>query len=668
MRHFGRGIALLFFFIGWSASVAQVKEGDDFSWENFVEKCLVNVVEDENSEAMLPLYEELEMLHRHPLDVNAVGREDLLRLPFFTQEKADSLLAYRARKGRLTTLGELMFLPVFSYTDREVLPLFLFCGERVEEKASRREQWFGGRYEVETRTDIPFYTRAGYRKENAAKGYVGNGWYNVWRVRYDWHGRVAYGATLEKDAGERFPFYDYVSAYATYRTERWQWLLGDYKVHFGRGLLLGTNSFGNKLWMLAGAQPTAFRPHKSVNEVDFFRGVAVAFERKRWWLGAFASHRELDASLWNPDTVRTLQRTGYHRTALERERKGVVGNLTGGLRAEYSRRRWAVGLTAYGTYFAKPIKPTEALYTTYYLRGKTAAGLAVDFRLSGRQFLWMGEGALDKGRQLAFTTAFRYLPARDVALTFQLRGFSKAFVAPFGNTVAEASQLCNEQGALFGFDYAFSRRWKLTGYADFFRRPAPAYQVSRPSQGMEVCLQMTYAPAQHNVWGLSYYFKAKQHDVAGHPAVLEYRNRHRLKVQWSYSVSKWAFYPTVAGTFFKKQTAKAAWGGMCALRSRWIPTPKLRLDGFVGVFLTDDYASAVYVYEPLLPNASAFSSFYYHGYRLSAVVRWQMAKRWEAGLRFGQIRYFNRSAIGTGMQRIDASWKNDLSVQLRWRM
>ena len=133
---------------------------------------------------------------------------------------------------------------------------------------------FGGRHELETRLDIPLYRRRG--EQDGA--YLGSGLYNNLRYRYDWHRRVQYGLTIEKDAGEpigryRNYLYDALSAYAHYHSpnNRYELLAGDYTVTVGQGLLFGCATYGSKATLLDAPRRTTMvlHNHSSMSEARF---------------------------------------------------------------------------------------------------------------------------------------------------------------------------------------------------------------------------------------------------------------------------------------------------------------------------------------------------------------------------------------------------------------
>ena len=241
----------------WAAGQVDNRDGREvyMSWDDFMAEYSGDgeeVLDDETIDL-------LERLHSSPLNINTASRQQLLSIPFLAPEQADSLLAYRRQKRMFRSLGELLFFKNIDYNDRRRLSLFLYAGDTVtyREKLSLTD-FFGGRHEVESRLDMPLYKRAGYKTysrdeliDNPNKIYLGNELANVVRYRYRSGTAVAYGLTLQNDAGEPFgnkgstPF-SYTSAYFHLRPigRKYAIWVGDYDIGLSQGLLF-SNTFYN---------------------------------------------------------------------------------------------------------------------------------------------------------------------------------------------------------------------------------------------------------------------------------------------------------------------------------------------------------------------------------------------------------------------------------------
>lgn len=213
------------------AQNAGAEREEYMSWDDFVEEYVYRVSGEEDGTDVPQFPQWLEERHAEPFNLNTADREELLTLPFLGGEQVDSLLAYRCRHRAFQTLGELMFIPSLTYDDRRWLSLFVYAGDTLRPAVGLKEQLLKGRYEVETRWDVPLYRRAGFGIFSSAdlqkypnRAYLGGRVAGVLRYRYRWRDNLAYGLTMQQDAGEPFVsqggdfLADYQSFYLFYRS------------------------------------------------------------------------------------------------------------------------------------------------------------------------------------------------------------------------------------------------------------------------------------------------------------------------------------------------------------------------------------------------------------------------------------------------------------------
>lgn len=655
------------------------------TWEDFVEEYIGGTQDDEETgERQTESLRMLEERYAAPLNLNTARREELLELPFLSEAQADSILAYRERKKSFASMGELLFVSNLGHADRRRLSLFTFAGDTLPATPVPIWRHFtDGRHELETRLDVPLYRRAGnkpYSREELLaepnRVYFGNGLTHTLRYRYRRRQDVAYGLTLQKDAGEPFGRngnypYDYASLYIYYRalSGKLEMLLGDYNLRMGQGLLFGHDFFGGKqaLVEVPPRTRTSIRKHTSTEENDFFRGGAATLRMGCWAVTLFASARRLDGTL-RGDTLTAFKTDGLHRTARELERRHAIGCYTAGGHVGMEHERWRIGAGGFYTAYTKTVWPSPRTYNRHYLRGDKAAGFSLDYMWRSHRWLVQGEAAFDRLLHMATTHTVRLVCSDRLAWTLQGRLFSPRFVAPFGDAVQENSRTANEYGLLLGLKAAPFRRVEATAYADCFYFPHARFRASRPSRGMECFVQLRYVPHRPLWAGLQYRFKTKQQDIAGYAGLMEYSQTHRLRLHAAYASSRTAVHLSADATAAVRQTAATTYGWMLSARVRQSLGKRFSASAFGGVFFTDDYASRIYSYEPQLRYAAGFPVFAYHGMRLVCVCDWEIAGGLHLAARYGLLRYFNRDHIGEGTQLITSSAKSDLSVQLRWHI
>jgi len=689
LRHFLVLLACFAFQLFSFSLFAQMGEGERLTWEEFADEYAAQASEENGETLTQSDLEWLEELALHPLQINRAKREEILSLPFVSEEQADTLLSYIHQKNGIRAWGELMLLRGWDYASRRRLTLFARCDSLPSlspEQAARKAELqriapklYKGHHELETRLDIPLYKRQGYEisdRPMTTNFYTGNALHHIARYRYNFQREVYYGLTMEKDAGEPvgkvgFYPYDYWSGYFVLRPrgKSWTVALGDYEVKNGWGLLFGHQLFSSREQLTSPLRAAAikFKPHTGSDEANFFRGAAVSFMLKRLTLALFASYRKLDARLNAAgDTARTWLKTGLHRTLSEISRRRNLGCFTAGADVEFRQHNFGVSLSGYVAHFQYPLCPEWRWYNAYYFRGQTAGGFALNYFFRRGNWTIQGETASDHAMHLATDNRIGYRPSSCLTLNLQVRYFSPRFVSLYGSALQQGSRTANELGCALAVKYLPKREWEISGYADIFRFPKPTYTaVLAGAKGIEVQGQVKWFQSSRTSFFFRYRLKSRQYTLTGYK-LLAYRQTHRLRLGYTWSGERFQVTPQLDAAYHSRQSGERSWGFMSSARATWKPSKKFSLRTFAALFFSDDYNSRLYAYEPQLLRSAAFSAFAYHGMRLLLLASYQPAKRITLSLRAGSTHYFNRSEISSGIERIHSPWKNDLSLQCRW--
>ena len=93
---------------------------------------------------------------------------------------------------------------------------------------------------------------------------------------------------------------------------------------------------------------------------------------------------------------------------------------------------------------------------------------------------------------------------------------------------------------------------------------------------------------------------------------------------------------------------------------------RFRFDIAAAYFHTDSYAARLYAYEPSLLYSMGMTAYYNHGIRLTALADIALQSNLHLSCRVAHTRYFDRHTIGSALELINHSHREDLSLQLRW--
>ena len=683
---------ILIFVYGITGAFCQTEQGAKvMAWEDFVSVMMEENDEEDGLDGVL--MDRLEELYGNPMDLNAVGREDLEVLPFLSEEQVENILKYREKNGRMESLGELMMVEGLGKKEREMMRLFV----RVEGAPLRRDHYTlaemlkWSHHEMVWRSDVPFYTKAGYKKVSAEvlrkspnKVYRGDRFHHSFRYSFSGTKHLLAGVQLEKDAGESGV--DYVAGYIMMKDVGCvkRAVLGNYRVSFGKGLAINSGMKFGKMMMLStmDRMDAGFTKHSSLTESGYFTGGATTIQLGDWQLSAFASYRKGDGT-YNSDStgMSSLKTDGLHRTRLEWSKKGnlCISNFGGNVHWEHRQLR--LSATAVWTHLDVPLMPkydTKAsAYRFYNARGQNFMVGSLAYAYRYKSLTMSGETAFSSTEQqngLATLNSLRWRMNGSNVLTLIGRYYGAKFVSLNGKAFGENSMVQNEEGVFVGWRSRSIANMEIETYVDAMYFPWLKQGISASSYGVEGMAQALYSPNQR--WSLlaRYRLKSKQKDLKLDSngktlTMLEYDSHHTFKLQLNYNISSSLSLRTAAtGTIIHFGTNPNETGYALGENLRWQhPKTKCRIDFGVTYFDTDSYNARVYNTEPSLLYTFNSMSYYDQGIRATVLASIPIYKdKLFLHTKFGMTKYFNRDTIGSDLEMIDTNHREDLQLQARW--
>ncbi|WP_455587053.1 helix-hairpin-helix domain-containing protein [Bacteroides sp.] len=629
-------------------------EGEDVNWENIIE--------------------ELSERIQQPVNLNTATKEQLEQFPFLTDIQIENLLAYVYINGQMQTIYELQLVEEM---DRETIRYLLpfVCVQPVDKKQlfpQLKDVIKYGKHEVLTRMDVPFYTRKGYEKT-----YLGPSVYHSLRYSFHYKDNIYAGVTGEKDAGEPFGAlhdkqgYDYYSYYLFISgMGRLKTLaLGNYRLSFGQGLVMSTDFIMGKSTYLSSFtfRNKGIRKHSSTDEYNYFRGAAAAIElTKHFVLSAFYSHRTMDGVVQDNE-ITSIYKTGLHRSQKEADKKNAFAlQLTGG-NITYTNNHLKLGLTGIYYFFNHPFEPDLRQYSKYNLRGNDFYNVGLEYGYRWHRFSFQGEAAVGK-KGFAVLNKLQYSLVQGVHLLLIHRYYAHDYWAMFARSFGESSSVQNENGWYLGGEIAPFRRWKLFASIDLFSFPWWKYRISKPSQGVDGLLQVTFVPYKNLTMYLNYRYKQKERDVTGTKGEVTLPTyHHRLRYRLNYSLGDLFSFRTTADYNHFHSSGESSGQGYQVTQMISCRIPHIPLVGELqgSYFHTDDYDTRVYIAEKGLLYTFYTPSFEGKGIRMAINLRYDLNAHWMVIARFGQTVYQDRNEIGSGNDLISSNKKADLQMQLR---
>jgi hypothetical protein len=441
-------------------------------------------------------------------------------------------------------------------------------------------------------------------------------------------------------------------------------MVGKYRLSTGKGLVLGNSFTLGKLAALQnlGRMATSLRPHTSRSEADYLQGVATTLRLARpLRLTAYASHRTLDGTLDKDGQVTTLITSGYHRTEREMEKKNNTQLSDAGLLLDWKSGGWQVGFALTATRLNRQLQPdTSVLFRRWQAAGRYFAHVGASYGYTSHRLSFSGETAIDRHGHLATLNVLGYQPSTRWSLMALQRFYGYRYQSLRAHALSEGGHTQNESGLLVGATWRPLHQWSLQAYADYTYFPWARYQASETSEAFDILVASTVSWGQFSLKG-RYRRRRQQHDDAEKTQLLwQTDHRARLGLTFTPDHSAWSL------------TTQADWahsdgdGWMVSQNVAWAPDNAL-IAMTAAWFHTDGYDTRLYLHERQLPHSFSVASYSGHGLRLSLLTRLRMG-RWEGHFRVGLSRYFDRSAIGSGLQQIDKKTQADLDFRLACRI
>lgn len=645
--------------------------------ENMIQDISVN--NNVNKEELEDDFKELADYLQEPLNLNAANKEQLERFPFLNDSQIENLLSYIYLHGQMQTIYELQLVKDMDRKTIQYLINFV-CVKPVNKESSillisllRRSLKYG-RHEVITRMDIPLYKRKGYQHT-----YLGTAVYNS--VKYGLHYKDNFyvGVTMEKDQGEPFGAlynkkgFDYYSPYLLIKNvgRLKAFALGNYKLSFGQGLVLGSDFILGKSAYITSfnIRNGVIKKHSSTNEYNYFHGSAISIDiNKSWNASIFYSNCLMDGVIKN-NYISSIDQTGLHRSAKEAKKKDAFNLQIFGTNVSYKHKTLRVGATGIYYFFNHPYEPSLQGYKKYNLHGQYFYNTSVDYAYRWHKFSVQGE--LARGKQgLATLNRIQYSLLTSYQLLLIHRYYSHDYWALYANAFGENGKVQNENGWYFATDISSLAHWRFFSSVDFVSFPWKKFRVSKPSKSFDGLVQVDYSP-QHSIsMFMRYRYKKKEYDVSGIKKKITLPTyHHQIRYKLSYKPKDF-FYCCTWFDYnrFNMKGYNAVQGYQASQSFTWkLPSVPIRLDMQGTYFHTDDFNARVYVYEKGLLYTFYIPSYQGKGIRLSSNIRLDASQHWMMIGKIAQTTYYDRDEIGSGNNLIRGSKKADVQLQLRYK-
>lgn len=589
---------------------------------------------------------ELSQSNKKP-NLNDLSYEVAAKQLLLTDYQYYQLQLYIETHGPLYSIFELDAIDGFPVAERLRLACLSVVAPPPEQRPSFKRLWKSGKNVLWFRYTQVVERQAGY-DTTLANHYSGSP--ARLQFRYDYSNSNHFGFRIagEKDAGEQFfrgeqkYGFDHYSGSVYVKNLKWlkYAVLGDYRLNFGQGLVLGSSMMSGK----GGGVSTlrrftdGIRAVATTNEGELFRGGAFTLGNAQWSGTGFAG------------AVTETNRTAFGGALYHRRARFTVGGQFVCLGMYADTASW-------GEKWRSMAQPQQWNASLSYQA------------VAGRQ-LFFGEVAVnEKGKPAVLQSA-----VFNVAPVFQLatlvRYFATGYQSPVGSGFRTTSGDCGEFGTYLAGHLVLSKNVEADLFCDYYRLLWISYRTDAPVQGMDAGVSLTGRLSRKSSLYARYYWRSRpkneSEDVYLHR--LQEQARHKIRLQWNYEPFLFLKTRTEVNMVFNKGP-DSLWSKGILMYQDLVFTmkrPQLSLYLRLAYFDTDTYDERLYAYENDVYYAFTIGSYYYQGVRAYLMLRYRIQK-FSIWLRVARTHYLNRETIGSGLTEIDKPHKTEVKVQCLYR-
>lgn len=591
------------------------------------------------------LLEELtELQNGQKPNLNNLSYETAIRILHWNDYQYYQLQLYIENYGQLASIYEVSAIDGFTEEDMrrllskvQVLPVV--C----------REPFFKNFFAKSSQSLIIRHSQileqqAGY-DTTRSNHYAGSPGHDCFRYSFSTQGRFFLKISGEKDPGEQFfrgeqkygfDFYSGSASFKDFGIVKAA-VLGDYRLNFGQGLVLGSSLLSGK-----GSSPDAIRRFSTgiravapSNEGDFLRGGAVTL--------------------------------GNHKTS------GTVfaGRQYGGLDncfgadISYQRALFKIGARVIG--YSTTDTSANALQRFKSSCAPTGFNASVDYQCIVKRQVLFGEVAVNQtGKVGSLQTALLNLsPTFKTAIVF--RYYSKGYNSAMGRAFGSTSHNNGEVGLYVTSSWIVNRKCIIDFHSDYYRLTWLSYRTDAPATGSDFGISAQYELSRYSKLSAKYTFRSKSQNSSENPYYKEISEtqRHKFRLQWANEPYPFLKLKTEADWQLNRavsdQTNKC---GFLIYQDVAIEIAKcgLAFHTRLAYFDTDSYDERQYAYEDDVYYTFTIGSYYYKGIRGYFIVRYKY--KWlSLWLRLSQTYYIDRQVISSGLTEIDKPHKTELKLQ-----
>jgi hypothetical protein len=653
---------LAIFLFHYSGALAQSNES---SIENALIYFTDHLIGDDDDVDLTEVQAELERRQNNPIDLNTATKTQLISFPLLDQTKAAYLVVYRSEYGNLNAIEELHRINGFDGIYIAVIRPFVTVNQ--EELKDEIGNPFRG--------NVSFVHSTNKRSPRLETSHLGN--QDRYRLRYRNSSQDGWeiGFNAEKDPGEallqRHKKYqiDYTSAYIAYHRKRKlsNVVVGDYHANFGQGLTFySTPRFSKVFGSLAVERIfSGLRPHRSMNEYRFLRGIGLELNHRKLKSHLFYSNRIIFANLDDHQRIKTIHTSGLHRMRNEVSKSELSQEIIGA-NTQFNIGSLELGMVHVRSKFNREFAEAQTRQDPNENRSKHYGNTGFYTRFEKGNFRVFGEVSSTELQGISAVIGSIFMPDKQFIISILHRSLSRDFRPIFSSHFAENSRQVNESGFFLGAEWTLAPGFVVDGFADLYSLKGIQANRSRPDNGTQSFARLRYSPSKSAEFLMQLRSKKSSLNLSQSETIhipVQGQERRNLRFQltlqpggpirWRmrYETSRVQFQNHFGGslffTEFKYKEIERNWN----LIIRYT------------LFSTDNYQSRIYAFEQSPDNASLSSAFWGAGQRYSFMFSSRLIR--SVKIQF-MLSMTERRETNKPLEQVHKDWHATSSVQWRW--
>lgn len=681
-------ITALFSFIVYQINGQIINHNSNHRQSGKIEDLLI----DDESNIDLEALEFLTGLIDDPIELNSANFNSLVATGILSIEQINHYFNYLKIHGTLLSIYELQAIPSFDIaTIHKLLPYVYVDQDKIANQDKPFIKRFfksENHYLVFRVSTVPESKRGFQLKSDTISSYLGSPYQWLIKYRSSANNDFSFGLTVEKDAGEQIQWdnkiqldgFDYWSFHLSLKNRGVfkNITLGDYKLQIGQGLMMASGfNPGKSAESITSVKRNhlGISPHTSSVENGYLRGLAATLKYNKLDATLFFSSKLVDGTL-NFDSVsntyalKTIRSTGLHRTVSEKEKYKNVKEQMAGINLTFQSKdnNFQLGQTfMYHRYQFDWSKPV-ALYKIFDPIEKSYLNIGSHFQFNWQNIVIFGEGFIQQQRNYGYLLGALVNFTARIYGTFLFRKYQPGLLTTYGNGFSEQSGGSNENGFYWGMQFKPAINTILSAYIDIFTFPWVKFGIDRPSHGYEYLLGFSHKLNKKTTIKGQFKVEKKAHNNIStnkplksvvtnkklrYTLQLSYGSDNPLSLKSNIQISELIYGSSYSSGFSISQDLN-------------FNLKNMRLSNRIVLFDTDDSQNRHYRYERDVLYTLSIPSLSGNGFRYYTMLQVKVSNKLSLWIRFARTRFFDRTTIGNGLERIEKPHRSEIKFQMKY--